>query len=476
MRRLKLIRCCCPLREKNARYLLLFSQAVSVWSRNEWYCVYYLDKVSATHVQHSTATFCKRLPILTTTPLYSPPSLLLTMYSGQQVWQMAERNGVTMSVYIYSALVDATTWQDVTFAHPEVAEALEDLYRHLSTSDAFVMSNGGRDGDAYLLQVARLAGVGSRIVNLGALAGGYMSPLFSGATSLIGPSQYVAHKPAVLRNAGDLPIKVCHPVMDAARALEAARSCCPSSEQQQMMMPDGPRRVMDGAIPCGSRKEHAVDDDGKGKNGVGVGGGAADHDGDGELLPARFIMVGRISPEKTPSVFVRAVAVLHRRWVAAGGGGRGRRVEGVVVGKGPLLEHMEGLARDLNASVRFAGFLSVDAVPCEVQRATALVLPSTGLETFGMVVPEAMLLGVPVVTFGFGGSGELVRHMENGILVAEPTPRALADALEVLVMDPALRDRLGEQARLDALRALSLPEMVACHADEIARVTNSKRK
>lgn len=137
-----------------------------------------------------------------------------------------------------------------------------------------------------------------------------------------------------------------------------------------------------------------------------------------------------------------------------------------MVGEGSLQVHMEGLARDLNSNVRFAGFLSIDAVPCEVQQATALVVPSISLETFGMVGPEAMILGVPLVTFGFGGTGELVRHMENGILVAEPTPRALADALELLASDTVLRDRLGAQARLDALEALSLPEMVACHADE----------
>lgn len=360
-----------------------------------------------------------------------------------------------MPALIYSVLVDATTWNDVISAHPEVARALEDLYLHLVTFDVLVMSNGGRDADAYLLQVARLARVDVRVVNLGALAGGYMSPLFSGATALIGPSHYVAHKPAVLRNAGGLPIKVCHPVMDAARVLDAARSCCPSS----VWMPDGTGRV--GNISCESPKGHLVNGEG--------GTGAAGH---GELRPARFIMVGRVSPEKTPSVFVRAMAVLQRRWM--GGAGRERGAEGVVVGKGSLLKHMETLARDLNASVRFSGFLSVDIVPCEVQQATALVLPSTGLETFGMVGPEAMLLGVPVVTFGFGGSGELVRHMENGILVAEPTPRALADALEMLARDPVLRDRLGEQARQDALRALSLPEMVACHADEFARLTKHR--
>ncbi|CAN0081949.1 unnamed protein product [Ectocarpus sp. 8 AP-2014] len=87
-----------------------------------------------------------------------------------------------------------------------------------------------------------------------------------------------------------------------------------------------------------------------------------------------------------------------------------------------------------------------------------------------------MLLGVPLVTFGFGGSGELVRHMENGILVAEPTPKALADALELLAGDAVLRDRLGAQARLDALQAFSLPEMVACFVDEFGSFANNRRR
>ncbi|CAM9317375.1 unnamed protein product, partial [Ectocarpus fasciculatus] len=354
-----------------------------------------------------------------------------------EVWNSVQAQGVTVFAFLYSAVVGAPTWSDVVSVHPGVALALSELYHHLVKFDVLVMSNGGKDNDAYVLQVARLAGVRTRMVNLGAIAGGYLSPLFSGATTLVGPSHYVAHNPTVNRNAGGLPIKVCHPVMDAARVREAARSCHANSVQ----MPDGPETV------------------------PGTGEGGADDALAGALPPARFIMVGRVSSEKTPGVFVRSIAVLQRRWMAGERQGV-RRVEGVMVGKGPILRQMRRLAQDLRAGVRFTGALPIDNVPCEVQLATALVLPSMCPETFGMVGPEAMLLGVPLVTFGFGGSGELVRHMENGLLVAEPTPRALADALELLARDTALRDRLGAAARLDAFRALSLPEMVACHADE----------
>lgn len=361
---------------------------------------------------------------------------------------MALQQGVNITTLLYSIFVDAASWTAVISEHPNVAQALGDLYHHLTTFDVFVMSNGAMDADAYLLHIARLAGVTTRVVNLGAIAGGYMSPHFSGASTFISPSHFVAYHPTIQRGARGLPVKICHPVMDAARVIKAARSCRSSGRQTL----EGSREARADACASSEIVDGAIAD--------------ADH---GDFLPARFVMVGRVSTMKTPSVFIRAIATLQRRWERGRGGER--QTEGVVVGKGHLLEPMEGLARDLNASIRFTGFLSVDAVPCEVMQATALVLPSTSLETFGMVAPEAMLLGVPVVTFGFGGSGELVRHMENGILVAEPTPRALANALESLARSPGLRDRLGEQARRDAVRALSLPEIVACHADEFIPTT-----
>lgn len=364
-----------------------------------------------------------------------------------QTWDEAQRQSVTVGNLLYSMLVGAATWSGVTSALPDIARALGDLYRHLAKFDVLVISNGAKDADAYLLHVARLAGVGGRVVNLGALAGGYMSPFFSGATALIGPSQFVAHNPAVHRHTGGLPVKVCHPVMDAARLLDAAQACHAAGVQT----PDIRGRARE------LREYGAMNE------------GATCAACSSELPPARFILVGRVSSEKTPGMFLRAMAVLRKRWME--GPRRRRQPEGVTVGDGPLRNHMERLALDLDANVEFKGFLSVDAVPCEVQRATALVLPSTCSETFGMVVPEAMLLGVPVVTFGFGGSGELVSHMENGMLVAEATPKALADALELLATDTSLRDRLGAQARQDALRVLSLPELVACHTGEFESPT-----
>lgn len=359
----------------------------------------------------------------------------------------AEQDSGDIYAFLYSLLVNATKWEDIVSARPDIAEALRDLHAYLTGFDTIVMSNGGKDKDAYLLQVARLAGVKTRMVNLGVVAGGYMSPRFpSGATSFIAPSHYVAHNQAVIRNAGGLSVKVCHPVMDAARVLEAASSCLADEQQQVGQLPP---------IQRGSPREPRSF--------------LEDHAGDIDSHPsATFVMVSQVANYKTPGMFVRAMGVVERRRSGGRNRGRRRRIDGVMVGEGPLRGHMETLAQKINASITFTGFLAIEAVPCEVQRATAIVVPSICSETFGMVGPEAMILGVPVITFGFGGTGELVRHMENGVVVAEPTPRSLADALELLANDPVLRDRLGAQARLDGLRALSLAEMVACHADEMS--------
>lgn len=362
---------------------------------------------------------------------------------------MTEQEPGGTSSYFYFALVSATDWGDVTSSHPAAGEALKSVYEQLLGADAIVMSNGAKDDDAYILQLARLAGVSARVVNLGAITAGYMSRRFKGATALVAPSHYVAHNPAVIHNSPGLPVKVCHPVMDASRVIAGARSCA------------SPPAGIEPGVPTVSLL-----------NDTGEENAAACAWGDGMCghgLTAKFIMIGRLSPYKAPGMFVRAMSLLRKR---TSGIVPDEALEAVLVGTGPLRRHLEQLVLESDALVRFTGLLAVDKVPCEVVGATALILPSLSLETFGMVAPEAMILGVPVITFGFGGTAELVRHMENGIVVDEPTPRALANAMEMLARDRGLRDRLGAQARLDARRAMFLPDMVKCHADTLSPASN----
>lgn len=75
---------------------------------------------------------------------------------------------------------------------PDIAHAFMELSNHLMAFDT-MMSNGGRDVDGYTLQVAHLSGVRDRVVNLGTIACGYVSPLFDAGAAFDGLCHCVAH-------------------------------------------------------------------------------------------------------------------------------------------------------------------------------------------------------------------------------------------------------------------------------------------
>lgn len=74
-----------------------------------------------------------------------------------------------------------------------------------------------------------------------------------------------------------------------------------------------------------------------------------------------------------------------------------------------------------------------------------------------MTVIEAMGTGLPVIASNVGGLGDMVSPGRSGLLI-EPTGQALAQAVEDLVKDPLLRERLGKNAREEA-QAFRVEEM-----------------
>ncbi|MBC7905450.1 MAG: glycosyltransferase family 4 protein [Rhodospirillaceae bacterium] len=78
---------------------------------------------------------------------------------------------------------------------------------------------------------------------------------------------------------------------------------------------------------------------------------------------------------------------------------------------------------------------------------------------------EAAACGRPLIATDVPGCRELVRHGVNGLLVPAQNPDSLADALERLVTDPALRHSLGAEARRLAETEFSLDGVVAAHLE-----------
>jgi glycosyltransferase involved in cell wall biosynthesis len=71
------------------------------------------------------------------------------------------------------------------------------------------------------------------------------------------------------------------------------------------------------------------------------------------------------------------------------------------------------------------------------------VIPSTCRECCSRSLIESLCLGLPVVASEVGGNPELLRHTEDGLLVAPGDPEALAQALVALASEAPLRRRLA---------------------------------
>ena len=89
----------------------------------------------------------------------------------------------------------------------------------------------------------------------------------------------------------------------------------------------------------------------------------------------------------------------------------------------------------------------VDDVRSVWRQAHIAVLPSRGGEGIPMSLLEAAACGRPLIATDVPGCREIARHGVNALLVPPDDPAALADAIETLVKDPAMRLRFGHAGR-----------------------------
>jgi glycosyltransferase involved in cell wall biosynthesis len=82
--------------------------------------------------------------------------------------------------------------------------------------------------------------------------------------------------------------------------------------------------------------------------------------------------------------------------------------------------------------------------------ADIFVFPSL-YEGFGLALLEAMASALPIVTTAVGVAADALRDREDAVLVPKRDPAALVGAVERLIADQALRERLGAAARRRAL-------------------------
>jgi glycosyltransferase involved in cell wall biosynthesis len=154
-------------------------------------------------------------------------------------------------------------------------------------------------------------------------------------------------------------------------------------------------------------------------------------------------------------------------------------VELWIAGDGPERVALERRCRERGIVARFLGTLTHDRVP-EILVAADMLVSTSILTNMSIPTCESMVVGTPVVALDVGGTSEVVQHEITGLLVPEGNPAALAAAIQRLVDDAPLRQRLGEAARQFAARSfMSWDERVAAEIvllDRLAGRTSRAEK
>jgi glycosyltransferase involved in cell wall biosynthesis len=169
----------------------------------------------------------------------------------------------------------------------------------------------------------------------------------------------------------------------------------------------------------------------------------------------RIACVGRLIGNKGPHHLLEAVPALL---------GDAPEAEVVFVGDGPMLETLQRRATELglNDNVTFLG--SRDDVADILRDSDVFVRPSL-TEGMPLAVLEAMACGLPVIATAVGGTGEVIRHLHNGILVSPCDHSGLAKALIDIALDDRLRERLGTNARLSVEEDYSWERVIEANLD-----------
>ena len=150
--------------------------------------------------------------------------------------------------------------------------------------------------------------------------------------------------------------------------------------------------------------------------------------------PGRVLSVGRVSLGKGHHYLAEACRLLSQRRVA-----HHCRIAGA---------WQVDVTAPLFSGPTYLGPVPRSRMAAEVQRADVVVLP-TLTDSFALAHLEAMACGVPVVTTHHCGA--LVRDGIEGFVVPVRDAAALAERLQQLIEDRALRQRLGAAARRRAL-------------------------
>jgi phosphatidylinositol alpha-mannosyltransferase len=177
------------------------------------------------------------------------------------------------------------------------------------------------------------------------------------------------------------------------------------------------------------------------------------------------VFAGRQEPRKGLQVLLRAWPDIHRR--------SGLRL--TVAGADPLaVRLLLTRLRVPDDGIDVVGFLSQDELTTTLLGAKALVAPSIGQESFGMVLTRAFACGLPAVASDIPGYREVLTE-EAAVSVRPDDPHALVDAVCALVADEPRRAAMGDAARALAVEQYAWPAIAKRLEEVYSSVTGIAR-
>jgi colanic acid/amylovoran biosynthesis glycosyltransferase len=178
-----------------------------------------------------------------------------------------------------------------------------------------------------------------------------------------------------------------------------------------------------------------------------------------------ILFIGRQVAMKGQPVLLEATVLLAER---------GHRVNVVLAGEGPLRPMLERLAERLGlaSQVSFPGAVGQEEIHDLYASAAIFCLPSFAEGVPGVLM-EAMAMELPVLSTRITGVPELIDDGHTGLLVAPGRTDQLADALERLLLDPALCQKMGSAAREKVVREFntlsSAKQLYALFASQLSQ-------
>ncbi len=159
----------------------------------------------------------------------------------------------------------------------------------------------------------------------------------------------------------------------------------------------------------------------------------------------KIISIGRLVERKGFEYLLIAFSNLYKKY---------KDIELDIVGIGPLNDKLKMLSIELgiNKKVNFLGARSHKDIKFLFEKSDIFVLSSIvdskgDTEGLGLVYLEAMASGLPVIGTKVGGIPDIIKNGFNGLLVKEKDVKELTFALEKLIKNSRLRNKLGQNGR-----------------------------